>query len=95
MRLAGATLSDPEVGRRVFISQHTVERHLKKVFPKFGIISSEELVGALQASGARSSRAALLDSSAKAEPWLSCDALRRDWGVLPKRRSRSKRIIAL
>ena len=45
--LARAGLSNPEIGARLFISRHTVEHHLRKVFTKLGISSRHQLEGAL------------------------------------------------
>jgi DNA-binding CsgD family transcriptional regulator len=49
-QLAGSGLSNPEIGTRLFISRHTVEYHLAKVFSKVGITSRKQLGGALQDS---------------------------------------------
>jgi DNA-binding CsgD family transcriptional regulator len=49
-QLASTGLSNPEIGTRLFISPHTVEYHLGKVFPKLGITSRKQLAGALRAS---------------------------------------------
>ena len=46
-RMARDGLSNPEIGTRLFISTHTVQFHLKKVFGKLGISSRHELERAL------------------------------------------------
>ncbi|MEW5722900.1 MAG: helix-turn-helix transcriptional regulator [Thermodesulfobacteriota bacterium] len=40
-------LTNVEVGRRLFISEHTVENHLKSIFRKIGVRNRASLVGAL------------------------------------------------
>jgi DNA-binding CsgD family transcriptional regulator len=47
--LARDGLSNPEIGARLFISSHTVQYHLGKVFTKLGIASRNQLYRALPA----------------------------------------------
>jgi DNA-binding CsgD family transcriptional regulator len=45
--LARDGLSNPEIGTRLFLSAHTVQYHLRKIFAKLGIASRSQLSGVL------------------------------------------------
>jgi DNA-binding CsgD family transcriptional regulator len=42
-RLAGDGLTNPQIGAQLFISPHTVEWHLRKIFTKLGIASRKQI----------------------------------------------------
>jgi DNA-binding NarL/FixJ family response regulator len=46
-RLAGQGLTNPEIGRQLFVSRRTVETHLAHVFPKLGVCSRVELAAVI------------------------------------------------
>lgn len=46
-RLAGEGLTNPEIGARLYLSRHTVEWHLRKVFTKLSIASRREISSVL------------------------------------------------
>jgi DNA-binding CsgD family transcriptional regulator len=48
--MAGGGLSNAAIGERLFISQHTVAYHLRKVFTKLDIASRNQLGRVLTAS---------------------------------------------
>ncbi|TDD21770.1 helix-turn-helix transcriptional regulator [Kribbella turkmenica] len=51
-RLAAGGLTNPEIGARLFLSPHTIEWHLRKVFSKLGITSRRQIPTTLPQSAA-------------------------------------------
>jgi ATP/maltotriose-dependent transcriptional regulator MalT len=47
--LAAAGMTNPEIGAELFLSAHTVEWHLRKVYAKLGIRSRREIASRLEA----------------------------------------------
>jgi DNA-binding CsgD family transcriptional regulator len=66
--LARDGLSNPEIGARLFISSHTVQYHLAKVFAKLGISSRNQLYRALPADLV-APRTVLATPAFPAGPW--------------------------
>ena len=49
-QLASEGLTNPEIGAKLFLSPRTIEWHLRRVYPKLGIISRKELPSVLGSS---------------------------------------------
>ena len=50
-RLAAGGRTNPEIGAELYLSRHTVEWHLRKVFTKLGVTSRHQLRDALGTPG--------------------------------------------
>ena len=50
-QLASDGLTNPDIGKRLYLSARTVEWHLSKIFAKLGVNSRRELHAALMKSG--------------------------------------------
>jgi RNA polymerase sigma factor (sigma-70 family) len=47
VQMAARGLSNREIAQQLYVSHRTVESHLYRVFPKLGVTSRAQLVGAL------------------------------------------------